>query len=58
MHAEFRVDEAMLDDIRAEAANGEKHLRWLPVDVVDAQGEVVARVRKQIYVRLKPRARA
>lgn len=57
VHAEFRVDEAMLDAIRAEAANGEKHLRWLPVDVIDAHGDVVARIRKQIYVRLKPRAR-
>ena len=38
--------------------NGEKYLRWMPVDVFNAQNEVVARVRKQIYVRLKPDARS
>ena len=29
-------------------------LRWMPADVFNAQNEVVARVRKQIYVRRKP----
>jgi hypothetical protein len=28
-------------------------LRWFDTDVVDADGEVVARVRKQLYVRRK-----
>ncbi len=58
VHCEFRVDDALLDDIRAEAVDGRKHLRWLPVEVRDAGGDVVARVRKQVYVRLKPAARA
>ncbi|WP_454829894.1 DUF4442 domain-containing protein [Pseudoxanthomonas wuyuanensis] len=57
VHAEFRLDEVILDEIRADAANGQKHLRWMPVDVFNTQHEVVARVRKQIYVRLKPEAR-
>jgi len=57
LHAEFRLDQHVLDEIRADAANGEKHLRWMPADVFNAQNEVVARVRKQIYVRLKPEAR-
>ena len=57
VHAEFNVDDAALDEIRAATTGGEKYLRWFPVDVMDAQGDVVARVRKQIYVRLKPRAR-
>ncbi len=51
--AEFRIDDAMLDEIRSVTAGGEKHLRWCPVDVVAATGEVVARVRKQLYVRRK-----
>lgn len=55
--AEFRVDESLLDALRQATASGEKHLHWLPVEVIDGQGDVVARVRKQIYVRLKPRAR-
>ena len=57
LHAEFRLDGHVLDEIRAEAADGQKYLRWMPADVFNAQNEVVARVRKQIYVRLKPEAR-
>ena len=57
VHAEFRVDDALLDELRAATAGGEKHLRWLPADVRDADGEIVARVHKQVYVRRKPRAR-
>jgi acyl-coenzyme A thioesterase PaaI-like protein len=55
--AEFNVEDSALAEIRAAAASGEKFLKWFPVDVTDAQGDVVARVRKQIYVRLKPRHR-
>ena len=57
VHAEFNVEDSALDEIRAAAAGGEKFLKWFPVDIVDAQGEAVARVRKQLYVRLKPRHR-
>jgi len=54
---EFRLDTATLDEVRAATADGDKHLRWFANDMRDAQGEVVARVRKQVYVRLKPEAR-
>jgi acyl-coenzyme A thioesterase PaaI-like protein len=57
VHAEFKVEDSALEEIRAATAGGEKFLKWFPVDVVDAQGEVVARVRKQIYARLKGRLR-
>jgi acyl-coenzyme A thioesterase PaaI-like protein len=57
VYAHFRLDGATVDELRAAAAGGEKVLRWFDTDVVTASGEVVARVRKQIYVRLKPRAR-
>ena len=53
VHAEFRIDDAVFDEIKAAAAGGEKVLRWFDTDVIDTQGEVVARVRKQLYVRLK-----
>jgi acyl-coenzyme A thioesterase PaaI-like protein len=53
--AEFVLDEATVADIRAATEGGDKHLSWFETAVVDAQGEVVARVRKQVYVR---RARA
>jgi len=56
--AEFHIDDALLDEIRTATADGSKYLRWCANDVVTASGEVVARVRKQIYVRRKPRPTA
>lgn len=53
--AEFRVEEAVLDEIRAATAGGEKCLRWFETEVRTASGEVVAVVRKQLYVRRKRR---
>lgn len=53
--AEFRLDDAVLDEIRAATAGGEKYLRWFETEVKTAGGEVVARVRKQVYVRRKRR---
>ncbi|GHH59831.1 MAG: DUF4442 domain-containing protein [Gammaproteobacteria bacterium] len=52
--AEFRLDDALLEEIRAATAGGEKYLRWFENEVTDAQGDVVARVRKQLYVKRKP----
>jgi len=54
---EFRIDDVLLDEIRDATASGEKYLHWFENEVLDAQGDVVARVRKQVYVRLKPEAR-
>ena len=54
---EFRLDDALLDEVRKAAAGGDKHLRWFSNEITDANGDVVARVRKQVYVRLKPEAR-
>ena len=51
--AEFRLDDAVLDELRAATANGEKPLRWFETEVRTAAGDVVARVRKQLYVRRK-----
>jgi acyl-coenzyme A thioesterase PaaI-like protein len=53
VYAEFHVTDAVLDELRTATANGEKYLRWFDVDVKTASGEVVARVRKQLYVRRK-----
>ena len=53
VHALFELDDAVLDELRAATAGGEKALRWFHADVVDEQGEVVARTRKQLYVRRK-----
>ena len=51
--AEFRLDDAVVDEVRAAAETGQKVLRWFETPVTDASGEVVARVRKQVYVRRK-----
>jgi acyl-coenzyme A thioesterase PaaI-like protein len=55
--ARFHLTEARLDEIRAQAVGGEKVLPEFEIDVVDAAGTVVARVRKTLYVRLKQRHR-
>ena len=50
----FTLDDGVLDGLRADAAGGDKVLRWFDNDVLDARGDIVARVRKQLYVRRKP----
>lgn len=53
VYAEFRLGDAVLDALRAATASGSKHLRWFEVEVKTKGGAVIARVRKQIYVRRK-----
>ena len=57
VYADFRIDEALLDEIRQYTAGGDKYLPQLHVDVHDGDGTLVARVHKTLYVRLKPRVR-
>jgi hypothetical protein len=57
VYAHFELEPAIVDELRAAAAGGEKVLRWFETEVKTASGAVIARVRKQLYVRLKPRAR-
>jgi acyl-coenzyme A thioesterase PaaI-like protein len=52
--AQFRLDDALLDEMRAATAGGDKYLRWFDNEILDAHGEVVARTRKQLYVKRKP----
>lgn len=51
--AHFELTDERLDEIRAATAGGEKMLPAWDVDVYDEQGELVARVHKTLYVRLK-----
>ena len=53
VHAEFKLDDAVINEVIAAAANGDKVLRWFDTDVIDVEGEVVAKVRKQLYIRRK-----
>src|SRR5215469_11581757 len=57
VYANFKLEPGVIDELRAAAANGEKVLRWFEIPLKTAAGEVIAVVRKQIYVRLKPRER-
>lgn len=57
VYAHFKLDPAVVDELRAEAANGDKVLRWFDTEVTTASGKIIAVVRKQLYVRLKPRLR-
>jgi acyl-coenzyme A thioesterase PaaI-like protein len=51
--AEFSIDDAVLDELRAATAGGDKVLRWFDTTIRDGDHEVVARVRKQLYLRRK-----
>ena len=53
VHADFRLEESMLEELRAAAAGGDKVLRWFESPVRDASGDTVALVRKQLYLRRK-----
>ncbi len=57
VYAHFRLEPAVIEELRAAAAGGGKVLRWFETKVTTASGKVIAVVRKQIYVRLKPKAR-
>lgn len=58
VRCEFHLDDATVAEITAAAEDGSKVLRWLPVEIKDSQGELVARVEKQVYVRKKPQRTA
>jgi acyl-coenzyme A thioesterase PaaI-like protein len=54
VHADFVLDDATLELITERTADGRKYLHWFENEVRDHVGDVVARVRKQVYVRHKP----
>lgn len=53
--ADFTLTEDRLEEIRELTRDGRKALVWFDTDVLAADGSVVARVRKQVYVREKRR---
>jgi acyl-coenzyme A thioesterase PaaI-like protein len=53
VRARFRLEPGMLEDIRRRTAAGDKYLPQLQVDIVDQQGELVARVFKTLYIKRK-----
>jgi acyl-coenzyme A thioesterase PaaI-like protein len=55
--AAFSLTEERIREIERQAAAGQKVLPQFDVEVRDEAGALVARVRKTLYVRLKPRYR-
>lgn len=51
---ECRISDQMLADIHAHTAQGDKYLPEVVNDITDAQGQIIATVRRTLYVRLKP----
>jgi len=56
--ARFHVPPERVADIRARAVGGAKVLEWFETEITDGDGEVVARVRREVYVREKKRVTA
>lgn len=55
--ARFAINASRIEEIRANAAGGNKVLPEFDVEVRDRTGTLVARVHKTLYVRLKSRFR-
>ena len=53
--ARFALTDAQVEMIKQETAACDKYIAELPVDIINEQGEVVAKVTKHLYVRLKKR---
>lgn len=53
--ARFHVPAERVADIRARAVGGAKVLEWFETEITDEACEVVARVRREVYVREKKR---
>ena len=53
--ARFALTDAQVEMIKQETAACDKYIAELPVDITNEQGEVVAKVTKHLYVRLKKR---
>jgi acyl-coenzyme A thioesterase PaaI-like protein len=54
VRARFEITDARLKEILDNTASGEKYLPEFTVDITDAEGDVVARVVKTLYIRKKP----
>ncbi|MFT6194931.1 MAG: acyl-coenzyme A thioesterase PaaI-like protein [Cognaticolwellia sp.] len=54
--AEFIITNALIADILTQTAQGEKYLPEIPVYVKDAQGEIVAKLNRKLYIRRKKSA--
>ncbi len=51
LYAQVVLTEEVIDGIRTRADAGEKVLPWFEVELLDRSGALVAKARKQVYVR-------
>jgi len=56
--AEFEVSAAKAQELRERAHGGAKVLEWFETEITDRDGDVVARVRREVYIREKKRVTA
>lgn len=48
------IDDDLLHDIRTHTADGEKYLPEIEMILTDEKGDIVAKVKRTLYIRLKP----
>lgn len=53
--AHFEVPSEKAQELRGRARGGAKVLEWFETEITDAAGDVVARARREVYVREKER---
>lgn len=58
VRAQFRLDDATLAEVIEKTTGGDKYLPEFTINVVDEAGDLVARIRKTVYVRRKPASQA
>ncbi|HET6300786.1 MAG TPA: tetrameric acyl-CoA thioesterase, partial [Microbacterium sp.] len=54
--AHFEVPREKAQELRERAKGGAPVREWFETEITDASGDVVARVRREVYVREKRRA--
>lgn len=53
LFAEFAIDQELIDQVQKQTDLNRKYIFDLPVDIKDTDGQIVAKVIKQLYVRKK-----
>ncbi len=53
VYARFHITDAMLEEVRAKTSSGDKFEPTYRIDVVDAEGKIIARIDKTLYIRKK-----
>ena len=56
VRADFRIDQALIDEIRRATEGGHKYQPTLAVDIVDEAGDIVSHVTRTLHVRRKRRS--